>query len=276
MGDGSARSTHLPRLGKDPGLGAALFAPAGMLLVVILGVLPLMLPSSSAGNVIQTSAGKSLHALGSGAARPLYFHQVDLADAGSTPTSAGAVAVPVVGQGAVAPRSQRTPQAPQQRSGVSRQGPSALSVPRMRPPAPRVPVVQDGTGVGRLRLLWPTRGPITSPFGWRIHPIFGTREFHTGMDIGAQMGAPVISAYPGVVRFVGWKNGYGRLVIIYHGSGLETAYSHLSVASVSPGQRVDQGQEIGRVGSTRWSTGPHLLFEVYENGQPRNPVGYLN
>ena len=96
------------------------------------------------------------------------------------------------------------------------------------------------------------------------------------MDIGAQMGAPVVSAYPGVVRFAGWKDGYGRLVIIYHGSGLETAYSHLSVASVSPGQRVEQGQEIGQVGSTGWSTGPHLLFEVYQNGQPRNPVGYLN
>jgi murein DD-endopeptidase MepM/ murein hydrolase activator NlpD len=125
-------------------------------------------------------------------------------------------------------------------------------------------------------LVWPARGIVTSPFGWRIHPIFGTREFHTGIDIGGPSGAPVAAAYPGTVQFVGWKGGYGRLVIVYHGGGLETAYSHLSAASVQPGAHVEQGQEIGRIGSTGWSTGPHLLFEVFENGIPRDPAGYLN
>lgn len=273
MDDGSVRSTHFPRLGRDPGPCAALFAPAGMLLVVIMGVLPLLLPSSSAGNVIQAPPGKVSHPLSADAARPLHFPQVDLPFAGSSPASAGEETVLAVPQYSIESRSQRVPA-----SGgvVSRQGPSAIGVARTKSSAPRPPVVQDAAGATRTRLLWPTRGPITSPFGWRIHPIFGTREFHTGMDIGAQMGAPVVSAYPGVVRFVGWKDGYGRLVIIYHGSGLETAYSHLSAASVSLGERVEQGQLIGQVGSTGWSTGPHLLFEVYQNGQPRNPVGYLN
>lgn len=272
MDDGSVRSTHFPRPGRDPGPCAALFAPAGMLLVVVMGVLPLVLPSSSAGSVIQASAGRDPHAVESDAARPLHFPQVDLPFAGSSAAPAGD-AVLAVGQYSI---ESRPPRAAAGSGVVSRQGPSAISVARMKSSALRAPVVQAGTGTKEPRLLWPTRGPITSPFGWRIHPIFGTREFHTGMDIGAQMGAPVVSAYPGVVRFAGWKDGYGRLVIIYHGSGLETAYSHLSVASVSPGQRVEQGQEIGQVGSTGWSTGPHLLFEVYQNGQPRNPVGYLN
>jgi len=118
-------------------------------------------------------------------------------------------------------------------------------------------------------------GIVTSRFGWRIHPIFGGREFHTGMDIATRWGSPVIAARGGVVRFVGWKSGYGRIVIVDHGDGMETAYSHLSAAVVNPGQRVEQGQAIGRIGSTGWSTGPHLLFEVRRNGVAVDPARYL-
>jgi len=85
-----------------------------------------------------------------------------------------------------------------------------------------------------------------------------------------------LAALPGTARFVGWKAGYGLQVVIYHGGGLETAYAHLSAASVHPGAHVAQGQEIGRIGNTGWSTGPHLLFEVFENGAPHNPTGYLH
>lgn len=117
---------------------------------------------------------------------------------------------------------------------------------------------------------------MTSRFGWRVHPIFGGREFHTGVDIGARYGSPVVAARTGVVQFVGWKTGYGRIIVVQHDGGLETAYSHLSAAVVSPGDHVAQGQVIGRIGSTGWSTGPHLLFEVRRNGVPVDPAPYLN
>ena len=117
---------------------------------------------------------------------------------------------------------------------------------------------------------------MTSRFGWRVHPIFGGREFHTGMDIATRYGSPVVAALGGVVRFVGWKSGYGRLVVIEHDGGIETSYSHLSAAVVSPGQGVAPGQVIGRIGSSGWSTGPHLFFELRRNGVPVDPARYLN
>ncbi len=124
-------------------------------------------------------------------------------------------------------------------------------------------------------LAQPSEGMITSRFGWRIHPIFGTREFHAGLDIANRMGTPIRAAEGGIVRFVGWMSGYGRLVIVAHGNGLETSYSHLSAMLVSLGQRVVRGQVLGRMGSTGWSTGPHLLFEVRRNGVALDPVRYL-
>lgn len=128
----------------------------------------------------------------------------------------------------------------------------------------------------RLALRWPSAGIITSRFGWRISPIFGRREFHTGMDIATRYGSPVVAARSGIVRFVGWMSGYGRLVVLDHGGGIETSYSHLSAALVNPGERVAAGQVIGRIGNTGWSTGPHLFFEVRRNGVPVDPARYLN
>ncbi len=127
-----------------------------------------------------------------------------------------------------------------------------------------------------LVLLRPSGGVVTSRFGWRMHPIFGTREFHTGVDIATRYGSPVVAARAGVVLFVGWKSGYGRLVVLDHGAGLQTTYSHLSVALVNPGEEVEPGQVIGRIGNSGWSTGPHLFFEVRRNGVPIDPARYLN
>ncbi|MHB8731941.1 MAG: LysM peptidoglycan-binding domain-containing M23 family metallopeptidase [bacterium] len=159
------------------------------------------------------------------------------------------------------------------RGAISRAAaPVRSSVPSRAAAAPAPPF----GSARRLALLWPSRGIVTSRFGWRIHPIFGSREFHTGVDIATRYGSPVVAARAGVVRFVGWKSGYGRIIVIAHGGGIETAYSHLSAALVNPGQRVAQGQMIGRIGSSGWSTGPHLFFEVRRNGVPMDPARYLN
>jgi murein DD-endopeptidase MepM/ murein hydrolase activator NlpD len=137
-------------------------------------------------------------------------------------------------------------------------------------------VQQEHPGLVEGQMVWPSSGVVTSRFGWRTHPIFGTREFHTGVDIAASGGSPVLAARGGVVLFVGWRVGYGRIIIVGHGDGLETAYSHLSKATVQIGERVAEGQVIGLVGSTGWSTGPHLFFEIRRNGVPQNPLHYLN
>jgi murein DD-endopeptidase MepM/ murein hydrolase activator NlpD len=132
------------------------------------------------------------------------------------------------------------------------------------------PLLGDSWPLGQ-----PSEGMITSRFGWRIHPIFGTREFHTGLDIANRIGTPVRAAETGIVRFVGWMGGYGRLIVVVHGDGLETSYSHLSAMAVSLGERVARGQVLGRMGNTGWSTGPHLFFEVRRNGVAVDPVPFL-
>lgn len=124
-------------------------------------------------------------------------------------------------------------------------------------------------------LVWPADGPITSPFGWRTHPIFGTQTFHTGIDIGADYGDTVVAADGGVVIYADWMGGYGKAVIIDHGGGISTLYAHNSQLVVSEGQRVQKGQQISLVGTTGYSTGPHLHFEVRQNGSPTNPMSYL-
>lgn len=140
---------------------------------------------------------------------------------------------------------------------------------QMQNPASRAQARASGA------LIWPASGPITSPFGWRVHPVFGTQKFHTGVDIGADYGDAVAAADSGVVIHADWLGGYGKAVIIDHGNGLQTLYAHNSELLVYEGQAVRKGQTISRVGSTGYSTGPHLHFEVRQNGTPTNPMAYL-
>lgn len=119
---------------------------------------------------------------------------------------------------------------------------------------------------------------ISSYFGYRIHPIFGTNKLHNGIDIKAASGTPVYAWSDGIVTHAGFKgDGYGKSIVINHGAGLRTGYAHCSEVSVKTGDRVFSGTLIGKVGSTGFSTGPHLHFIVYKNGVPVNPMkGYLN
>lgn len=121
----------------------------------------------------------------------------------------------------------------------------------------------------------PAQGPMTSGYGYRTHPIHGGRRFHSGLDFGGALGAPITAASGGVVVSAGWRGGYGNTVVIDHGNGLATLYAHQSQIAVSSGQRVSRGDLVGRVGSTGYSTGPHLHFEVRVDGSPRDPRGYL-
>ena len=129
----------------------------------------------------------------------------------------------------------------------------------------------QGTG----QLAAPVVAPITSDFGWRIHPIYGTRRLHAGTDFGVDEGTPVHAADGGVVVEAGWVSGYGYTVIIDHGNGMSTLYAHNSEVAVSPGQTVSKGQVVSYSGNTGGSTGPHLHFEVRINGEPTDPMGYL-
>jgi murein DD-endopeptidase MepM/ murein hydrolase activator NlpD len=129
--------------------------------------------------------------------------------------------------------------------------------------------------VGGGQLLFPAAGPITSPYGYRTHPIFGDQRLHTGIDIGAGYGAPVIAADAGTVAYVGVMSGYGNVIVLDHGGGLATTYNHLSAFHVGSGQIVSRGSSIGAVGCTGYCTGPHLHFEVRVNGTPVDPMPYL-
>jgi len=129
---------------------------------------------------------------------------------------------------------------------------------------------------GYTPYVWPVVGKLESGFGGRRNPFGGNSyEFHTGQDIDAPLGAPVIAGATGDVTFVGWQNGYGQLVVIDHGGGLTTRYGHLSQISVSQGTTVTRGELVGKVGSTGRSTGPHLHYEVRINDEPVNPLQYL-
>lgn len=161
---------------------------------------------------------------------------------------------------------------------VPSRGGSQVQVPYQGGAQGQVPY-QGGT------MAWPVPGYYNIPdggeFGWRIHPIFRIRKFHSGIDIPARgpegnfPGAAVVAANGGQVVYAGWYGGYGLVVIVDHGGGITTLYAHLSAISVRVGQQVSRGQTLGHVGSTGNSTGPHLHFEVRINGEPVDPMGYL-
>lgn len=134
---------------------------------------------------------------------------------------------------------------------------------------PAAPPASRDKAVGGGGWTWPASGPVTSEFGYR----WG--RTHAGLDIGAPNGAPIWAAAAGTVSYAASMSGYGNMILIDHGGGVVTAYAHQSAILVSPGTRVAAGQQIGRVGSTGNSTGPHLHFEVRVGGGARNPRGYL-
>ena len=135
--------------------------------------------------------------------------------------------------------------------------------------------IQDKGGV----MIWPVgvEGTyITSPYGYRLHPIQGVYKYHSGIDIGnAGFGAPVLAASDGVVTYAGWMGGYGNCVMINNGSGIYTLYGHGQTIYATLGQTVKQGDVIMAVGSTGNSTGPHLHFEVRKDGSVVDPIPYL-
>jgi murein DD-endopeptidase MepM/ murein hydrolase activator NlpD len=179
-----------------------------------------------------------------------------------------------------------------EKSGVVDQGPSAGSG------GPALPLDEMGLAtvmakMGRLEedmkayeavlrergytpTIWPVNGKLEGGFGGRRNPFGGGGyEFHSGQDIEADWGAPIVSGASGRVTFTGWQNGYGQLVEVDHGGGLTTRYAHLSHIDVELDQVVARGQLLGKVGSTGRSTGPHLHYEVRINDQPVNPLPYL-
>ncbi|MDD2212677.1 MAG: peptidoglycan DD-metalloendopeptidase family protein [Clostridia bacterium] len=135
----------------------------------------------------------------------------------------------------------------------------------------------SGEYLGSGKLAWPTPGytKITSEYGMRFHPILKRNKLHTGMDIRATKGTTIVAAESGTVMEVGKRGGYGLIVMINHGGNLVTLYAHASKTLVNAGQQVKKGQAIAKVGSTGWSTGPHLHFEVRKKGNPVNPKPYL-
>jgi murein DD-endopeptidase MepM/ murein hydrolase activator NlpD len=121
----------------------------------------------------------------------------------------------------------------------------------------------------------PVPGGVSSSFGPRLHPIFGTVRNHYGLDFRAQMGETISAAADGVVLSAGWMNGYGRTTVVSHGDGFTTLYAHQSVQTVEPGDTVSGGQAIGQVGSSGFSTGPHLHWEIRVDGVAVDPAPYL-
>ncbi len=132
-------------------------------------------------------------------------------------------------------------------------------------------------GTGQLTWPVPASHNISSPYGYRIHPIYKTKKFHSGIDIAAASGTNIVAADSGTVILAsyGYNGGYGNYIIINHSNGMTTRYAHCSALNVSVGQSVSRGQVIGKVGSTGASTGPHCHFEVRINGETQNPQDYV-
>lgn len=136
----------------------------------------------------------------------------------------------------------------------------------------------QSTGGQRPSILqWPTPGytKVTSKYGMRKHPITKKWSMHTGVDIGAPYGSNAVATANGKVIFTGWQGAYGNTIIVDHGGGMTTMYPHLSKYLVKVGTNVKRGEAIGKIGTSGWSTGPHIHFEVRINGEHVNPMPYL-
>lgn len=123
--------------------------------------------------------------------------------------------------------------------------------------------------------IWPTKGWVSSGFGYRISPFTNKKEFHKGLDICARMETPVIAPADGIVTSMGRDYGYGNILSVNHSYGLKTTYAHLATVLVKKGQNVKRGQKIALVGNSGRTTGTHLHYEVYLNGVPVNPINYI-
>ncbi len=135
---------------------------------------------------------------------------------------------------------------------------------------------EDVAETGEYLLKWPVEEHrITSRYGWRIHPLWGYRSFHTGIDLGANYGDEVYAVADGVILDVAYMGAYGLAIVMDNGHAIGTVYAHLSRTSVAKGQVVKAGDEIGRVGCSGWCTGPHVHFEVRVASKPDNPIFWL-
>jgi murein DD-endopeptidase MepM/ murein hydrolase activator NlpD len=123
--------------------------------------------------------------------------------------------------------------------------------------------------------LWPVEGQLLSSFGGRTDPFSGEGAIHTGVDLSAAMGTPVRASADGIVIYAEWSGGYGRLIKVDHGNGLQTCYGHLSRFDVVPGQEIRRGDIIGLSGSSGRATAPHLHYEIRMGGTPVNPYQFL-
>ncbi len=126
------------------------------------------------------------------------------------------------------------------------------------------------------QLSWPVSGPITSPYGYRMHPVFHRMILHAGIDIGVPTGTPVTAAGGGTIILASYQGNCGNMIAIDHHGGLSTIYCHLSQIFVSVGQEIQRGQAIGAAGATGDATGPHVHFQVMKNGDPVDPMSYLH
>jgi biotin carboxyl carrier protein len=148
--------------------------------------------------------------------------------------------------------------------------PGVEAIKLQNPSEPKKVAAKTASSASLSRGIWPASGSVTSKFGQR----WGKE--HNGIDIGASTGTNVKAFMAGKVTYSGWESGYGNLVIINHGNGLQTYYAHNSKLLVKIGQSVDSGSIIAKSGNTGNSTGPHIHFEVRKNGTPVNPYSYLN
>lgn len=131
--------------------------------------------------------------------------------------------------------------------------------------------------LGSGKFCWPAPSytRISSPYGWRLHPIYKTNKFHSGVDLAAPGGSNILAAESGKVISAGWNGGYGNCLVVDHGGGISTLYAHASRLCVSKGEYVTKGQVIAKVGTTGNSTGNHLHFEVLIGGKTTDPMAYI-